>query len=38
MVELMAAYSPPIPHPVKKRNRKKEKPFHDSPVSAVALS
>ena len=30
MVELMAEYSPPMPQPVKKRNRKKVKPFHAS--------
>ena len=35
MVELIAAYSPPMPAPVKKRNSEAPK-FHDSAVAAVA--
>ena len=37
MVELIAAYSPPMPQPVKKRKRKNVEPFQASPVSAVAI-
>ncbi len=36
MVELIAAYSPPIPAPVRKRNSAKLQKFHDSAVAAVA--
>ena len=36
MVELMAAYSPPMPAPVRKRNSAKLAKFHDSAVAAVA--
>jgi hypothetical protein len=36
IVEFIAAYSPPIPAPVRKRNRKNVKPFQARPVSAVA--
>jgi hypothetical protein len=36
MAELMAAYSPPIPNPVRNRNRKNHHGAKDSAVSAVA--
>ncbi|GJE71436.1 hypothetical protein CHKEEEPN_2982 [Methylorubrum podarium] len=37
MVELIAVYSPPMPAPVRKRNRQKLQIFHDRPVAAVAM-
>jgi hypothetical protein len=37
MVELVAAYSPPIPAPVRNRNRKKLQALHDKPVNAVEV-
>ena len=36
MVELIAAYSPPIPAPVRKRNSAKLQKFQDNAVAAVA--
>ena len=36
MAELIAAYSPPIPAPVKKRATKKNHGLNDAPVAAVA--
>src|SRR5438034_1371239 len=36
ILELIAVYSPPMPAPVKKRNRAKLARFHDSAVAAVA--
>ena len=36
MVELMAAYSPPMPAPVMKRNSAKLQKFHENAVAAVA--
>ena len=36
MVELMAVYSPPMPAPVRNRNRAKLQKFHESAVAAVA--
>ena len=37
MVELIAAYSPPMPAPVRKRNTMKLQKFHDNAVAAVAI-
>ena len=36
MVELIAAYSPPMPAPVRKRNSTKLQKFHENAVAAVA--
>ncbi len=36
MAELMAAYSPPIPNPVRKRKRKNHQTEKEMAVSAVA--
>ena len=36
MVELMAAYSPPMPAPVRNRNSMKLHKFHENAVAAVA--
>jgi hypothetical protein len=36
IVELMAAYSPPMPAPVKARNAMKLAKFHENAVAAVA--
>jgi hypothetical protein len=36
MAELIAAYSPPIPNPVRNRNRKNHQGANDSAVIAVA--
>ena len=36
MVELIAAYSPPMPAPVRKRNSAKLQKFQDNAVAAVA--
>ena len=36
MAELIAAYSPPMPNPVRNRNRKNHQGAKDSAVSAVA--
>lgn len=36
IAELMAAYSPPMPKPVRKRNRKNHQAEKDSAVMAVA--
>ena len=35
MAELIAAYSPPMPNPVKNRNRKNHQGANESAVSAV---
>jgi hypothetical protein len=34
MAELIAAYSPPMPNPVRNRNRKNHQPDDDHPVPA----
>ena len=36
IVELIAAYSPPMPAPVRKRKRQKLQKFHENAVAAVA--
>jgi len=36
MVELIAAYSPPMPAPVRRRNSAKLARFHEKAVAAVA--
>jgi hypothetical protein len=36
MAELIAEYSPPMPAPVKKRQRKKNQAVHDAAVARVA--
>ena len=36
IAELMAAYSPPMPKPVKKRQRKKNQAVQANPLTAVA--
>lgn len=36
IAELIAAYSPPMPNPVKKRQRKKNQAVHENAVTAVA--
>jgi hypothetical protein len=36
MVELIAAYSPPMPAPVRNRNSAKLHRFHENAVAAVA--
>jgi hypothetical protein len=36
-VELIAAYSPPMPAPVRKRNARKLQKFHEKAVAAVAI-
>jgi hypothetical protein len=37
MVELMAVYSPPMPAPVRNRNRQKLHRLHENAVAAVAV-
>jgi hypothetical protein len=37
MVELIAAYSPPMPAPVRKRNSTKLQKFQENAVAAVAI-
>ena len=36
IAELIAAYSPPMPAPVKKRQRKKNQAVHEAAVASVA--
>ena len=36
MAELIAEYSPPMPAPVKKRQRKKNQAVHEAAVASVA--